>query len=196
MANKTNKYRCFSTIVYPESAPENWLSILEDMKVPAIVSPLHKDDINPGGTPKKPHYHVNLYFDGPRTQVYAESLFKQIGGVGCEIINSVRGATRYLLHMDNPDKAPYKREDIKQFCGADFESLTALPTDEIKVVRDMMDFIRCNCITSFNKFADYCADNNETWFRALISSKSYYIKEYVKSLAWELREAYEKEDNV
>jgi hypothetical protein len=194
MASKTMKTRCFSTLVYPESAPENWFSILEELKVPAIVSPLHKDDVNPGGSPKKPHYHVNIYFDGPRSKEYAESLFAKIGGVGCETINSVRGATRYLLHMDNPEKAQYKREDIKELCGADFDAMTALPSDEIKGVREMMDFISNNCITSFNKFADYCAQNNNEWFKLLISSKSYFIKEYIKSLAWDLREQYEKED--
>lgn len=187
------KTRCFSSVVYPESAPENWLEILEGFKVPAIVSPLHKDDVNADGEPKKPHYHVNIYFDGPRTKDYAVSLFEQIGGVGCETINSVRGATRYLIHMDNPEKAQYSRDDVKSFCGADFEALTALPTDEIKQVREMMVFITNNCITSFNRFADYCAENRDDWFRLLITSKSYFIKEYIKSLSWDIRGDFEKE---
>ena len=53
-------------IVYPESAPEDWRSILADkLQVKAIISPLHDKDIldDVEQTPKKAHYHVILRFD-------------------------------------------------------------------------------------------------------------------------------------
>ena len=42
-----SRTRNYATVVYPESAPENWLSILSDSHVPCFVSPLHDLDLNP-----------------------------------------------------------------------------------------------------------------------------------------------------
>ena len=56
--------RNFATMVYPESAPENWREILAGYFIPAFISPLHDKDLNPTGEPKKPHHHVMLMFEG------------------------------------------------------------------------------------------------------------------------------------
>ena len=42
---KDTRRRNFATIVYPDSAPENWLKILASHHVPACVSPLHDSDL-------------------------------------------------------------------------------------------------------------------------------------------------------
>ena len=108
--------RNFATVVYPESAPFNWLEILSDQKVSAFVSPLHDKDINPNGEPKKEHYHVLIMFDSVKTIEQALDLFKLIGGVQyCEQIQSIRGYARYLCHLDNPEKAQYNVDDINSF---------------------------------------------------------------------------------
>ena len=39
----------WATVVYPESAPEQWKEILGDMKVEVLISPLHNKDVNPTG---------------------------------------------------------------------------------------------------------------------------------------------------
>ena len=92
----SGRTRNYATVVYPESAPENWKEILTDFFIPAFISPLHDKDINPGGEPKKPHYHVIIMFDSVKTTEQAKAVFEQIGGVGCEVIGSIRGYTRYL----------------------------------------------------------------------------------------------------
>ena len=97
-----NRKRNFATVVYPESAPENWQEILAGMFVPAFISPLHDKDINPTGEPKKPHYHVVVMNDGKKSIEQAQELFAAIGGVGCEVVQSIRGYARYLCHLDNP----------------------------------------------------------------------------------------------
>jgi len=43
---KASKTRYWAFIVYPESAPKNWLSILEDLHMQALVSPLHDKDLD------------------------------------------------------------------------------------------------------------------------------------------------------
>ena len=90
--------RNFATVVYPDSAPDNWQQILEEKFIPAIISPLHDSDVNPTGEPKKPHYHVLIMFDGVKTKDQAIDVFDAIHGVGCERVNSIRGYARYLCH--------------------------------------------------------------------------------------------------
>ena len=49
LATKQQRTRNFATVVYPDSAPDNWLSALEDTHVTSCVSPLHDQDVNPDG---------------------------------------------------------------------------------------------------------------------------------------------------
>lgn len=179
------RLRNFATVIYPESAPENWLETLDGLHVPAFVSPLHDRDINPDGQPKKAHWHVLIMFAGVKTQEQAQAVISAIGGVGCESVSTVRGYARYLVHADNPEKAQYSKSDVKAFSGADYDAITHLPTDDVKMIREMMEFIRANQIASFALFADICANGHEDWFRALVTKSAYFIKEYIKSLTWE-----------
>ena len=59
--------RNYATVVYPESAPADWLAILDNLHVPAFVSPLHDADVNSDNTPKKARYHVLMMFAGVKT---------------------------------------------------------------------------------------------------------------------------------
>ena len=78
-----------------------------------------------------------------------------------------------------------QKSDVRAFGGADYDAVTHLPTDDVKVTREMMQFIRANQIRSFAQFADVCAVEHEDWFRALVTKSTYFIKEYIKSLTWE-----------
>lgn len=177
--------RNYATVVYPESAPADWLAVLDSLHVPAFVSPLHNADVNADNTPKKAHYHVLIMFAGVKTREQAQAVMDAIGGVGCESVSTVRGYARYLVHADNPEKAQYSKSDVKAFSGADYDAITHLPTDDVKITREMMQFIRANQISSFAQFADICAVEHEDWFRALVTRSTYFIKEYIKSLVWE-----------
>lgn len=179
------RLRNFATVIYPESAPENWLERLDGLHVPAFVSPLHNQDINPDGSPKKPHWHILIMFAGVKTREQAQEVIDAIGGVGCESVSTVRGYARYLVHADNPEKAQYSKSDVRAFSGADYDAITHLPTDDVKMIREMMEYIRVNQVTSFALFADICANGHEDWFRALVTRSAYFIKEYIKSLTWE-----------
>ena len=166
-------------------APDNWLEILDDCHVPALISPLHAMDRNPDGTLKKPHYHVLLMFDGVKTREQADRIFDQIHGVGREEIQSVRGYARYLTHLDNPEKYQYK-EPVRCLGGADYDAITYLPGDDLVNVMDMMEYIRANNIQSFAAFCDICKKNNPEWFKVIVLHRmAYIIKEYIKSVHWE-----------
>lgn len=176
--------RNFATVIYEESAPKNWKEILEKEFVPAFVSPYHENDINPTGEKKKAHWHVLIMFEGVKTVDQAKEIFKKIGGVGCEKVNSLRGYARYLCHLDNPEKAQYKVEDVISFCGADYISAIGLPTDKYKAINEMIDFCEANNIYSFAKLLNFSRVNHFDWFRVLCDNGTIVIKEYLKSKLW------------
>lgn len=180
------RYRNFATVVYPESAPEDWKTIIADSKNPVFISPLHDKDINPTGEPKKPHYHVVWANDGKKSKEQAIDFFSTFGGVGCEVVQSIRGYARYLCHLDNPEKAQYNTEDVICFGGLDYNATIGLPTDKYKAIKEMMSFCKENLIYSYAALLEYAAENQFDWFRVLCDSGSVVMKEYLKSKQWEV----------
>lgn len=181
--SRTRNYVC---IIYPESAYPNWQDILADECVPAVISPLHDKDINPGtDEPKKPHYHVMICFGSVKTQKQAQSIFDKLSSksVQCKPVASIAGQARYLIHMDNPEKYQYSPDDVKSLNGADWASMIMTSTDVFKTMKTICDYCRKNNIISYSDLCDFAMDNNFDWFR-IISSHTVYFKEYLKSRSW------------
>lgn len=182
---KTNtRTRNYATVVYPESAPENWKEILSEQFVPAFISPLHDSDLNPTGESKKAHYHVMVMYDSVKTVEQAKELFSLIGGVGCEKVASVRGYSRYLCHLDNPEKHQYSTQEVVSFCGADYIGTIGLVTDKYVCIREMIAFCDEYSIVSYSDLLEYCAKNNDSWFRVLCDNGTVVMREYLKSKDW------------
>lgn len=183
----SRRFRNFATVLYPDSehTPENWLSILQDFKTPVLVSPFHDQDINPTGEAKKPHYHILIMFEGMKSQDQVKELFDQIGGVGLETVNSIRGYARYLCHLDNPDKHQYSVSDVQQFSGADFIEIIGLPSDRYDIIGEMIDHCQAERIYSYATLLVYARHNRNDWFRILCDSGTIVMKEFLKSFRWE-----------
>lgn len=180
--------RNFATVVYPESAPENWIDIIRDSHINCLISPLHDSDLNPDGSPKKPHYHVLIMFDSVKTLEQCEEFTKSFGGVGKEKINSIRGYARYLCHLDNPEKAPYNPNDVINIGYEDYQELISLPTDKYGAIREMMQYCYSEGITNFSDLLMYASEYNETWFRVLCDNGTYVIKEFLKSMTYAIKQ--------
>lgn len=193
MSNKTKRTRNFATVVYPESSPDNWLEILAEYKVPALISPLHDRDIDPQDQPKKPHYHIIIMFEGPKTENQAREIFEPIGGVGCEVIRSIRGYARYLCHLDNPEKYQYDEDKIIQLYGADYKEICELRSDKYKVITEILEFIDQEDICSYYDLLRYSRINNPSWFRSLLDNSTFVVREYIKSRYWVKKEKNVKE---
>lgn len=181
MASRTRNY---ATVVYPDSAPDNWQEILTQQFVPAFISPLHDQDNNPTGEIKKAHYHVIIMFEGVKTLEQASAIFDQIGGVGCEIVQSIRGYARYLCHLDNPDKAQYPTDQVIALCGADYMGVIGLPIDRYKVIGEMIDYCEDNKIYSYARLLKYARMERFDWFRILCDSGTVVMREFLKSQYW------------
>lgn len=183
-ANSRVRTRNFATVVYPESAPENWQEILTGEFIPAFISPLHNQDVNPGGEPKKEHYHVIIMFDSVKTVEQAKEVFEKIGGVGCEVVKSIRGYSRYLCHLDNPEKAQYDVDAVRSLCGADYNHVIGLAIDKYKAIREMIQYCKDNHVYSYANLFEYCMEERSDWFRVLCDNGSYVMDMYLKSKHW------------
>lgn len=110
------KGRHFTFVVYPESAPEDWIEQLEYTGLAFAVSPLHDKDLNADNTPKKAHYHIIVSWDNTTTYRTARGLCKILNCPRPQILHSCRGMDRYFNHIDNPEKYQYK-EPPKYYNG-------------------------------------------------------------------------------
>lgn len=187
-SNGKGRTRNFATVVYPESAPKNWIEILSEQFVPAFISPLHDNDVNPTGEKKKSHYHVLIMFDSVKTVDQAKDLCKSFGGVGCEKVNSLRGYARYLCHLDNPEKCQYSVDDVVSLCGADYVSVIGLITDKYVAIADMIDYCVEHDVVSYAQLLLYCRSQRSDWFRVLCDNGSVVMKEFLKSYYWTTRQ--------
>ena len=187
MAEKSKgarRARNFATVVYPESAPENWLEILGEQKIAAFVSPLHNLDVNPTGEVKKEHHHVILMFEGKKSDDQVKEIFDQIGGVGLEVVQSIRGYARYLCHLDNPEKTQYLEDDVICFGGADYPGTIGLAIDKYKCISEMIEFCVQNDIYSYSELLEYSMEHRFDWFRILCDCGTVVVKEYLKARSW------------
>lgn len=177
--NKSGRTRVYACVVYPESAPNDWLDRLRKECVPAFVSPLHDKDVNPDGEIKKPHYHVEVMFDGVKSLEQWETFRDSFGGVGNEIVQSVRGYARYLCHLDNPEKERYNVDDVISIGGADYADTISRNSDKYAIIRAMISFIRNNHITSYTELMDHSMEFEPDWYRALCDNSSFVVKTYI-----------------
>lgn len=183
--------RNYATIVYPESATDDWLDILKDLKIPAFVSPLHDNDLNPDDTPKKPHYHILLMFESLKTVDQAKEIIGKIGGVGCEVVNAIRGYARYLCHLDNPEKRQYDISNVISVCGIDYQTIIGLASDKYKAMSEMCDFCDQYNINSFYLLSKYARNQRQDWYRTLCDNGTMFMKEYLKSRQWSVNMGHE-----
>ena len=181
---RDDRARNFACVVYPESAPEDWQQILAANFVPAFISPLHDQDIDPQDQPKKPHYHVIMMFEGKKSKDQVQELFDLIGGVGLEVVKSVRGYARYLCHLDNPEKAQYDTAKVKCLCGSDYVGIIGLALDKYIAIAEMMDFCDEYEINSFYLLSKFARLNRSDWFRILCDSSAVYMREWLQSRKW------------
>lgn len=105
-----------SFVVYPESCNiEYALQEIANLYSIEYSYILHDIDTNELGELKKPHYHLNLtltWNDSKHCSKERENLRKILGGALVQNISNLTGAVRYLVHLDDKEKAQYKIENI------------------------------------------------------------------------------------
>lgn len=183
MAEKNVKKRNWAFVLYPESAPADWRELLQKTGLPCAISPLHDKDVNATGEPKKPHYHVMVFYQGPTSYNVVKRLTDGLNQPIPQVVEQVRGYYRYLTHMDNPEKAQYSPSGITTLNGFDIGDYVEMSKSEVtKVCRALMDYIRENDIMEYADLMDMtmCEGVPPEWFD-VASSRTLFFTGYLKS---------------
>ena len=178
--------RLFATVVYPESAPADWMERLEQTHIAAMVSPLHALDTLPTGEVKKAHYHVLWRYDGVKTPAQAQEVVSLIGGAGAvEVVADYRGYARYLCHLDSPDKAQYSADEVKCFGGADWAAVALSEAERTDATLDEIeDWIdETHCI-SYIGLCRYARRERPDWTRT-VRTHTVHLSALIRSAYWE-----------
>lgn len=183
MADKNVKKRNWAFVLYPESAPADWREQLQKTGLPCAISPLHDRDVNATGEPKKPHYHVMVFYQGPTSYNVVKRLTDGLNQPIPQVVEQVRGYYRYLTHMDNPEKAQYPASEIRTLNGFDIGDFVEMTKSEVtKVLRALMDYIRENDLMEYADLMDMtmCEGVPPEWFD-VAASHTLFFTGYLKS---------------
>lgn len=162
MATKNVKKRNWAFVLYPESAPADWLEQLKQSGLKCAVSPLHDRDVNADGESKKAHYHVIACYEGPTTYSNVKALTDRLNQPIPQPLEQVRGYYRYLTHADNPEKAQYSAADIQTINGFDIREFVDLTKSEVmRLMKECQTLIRDNGLTEYGDLMDILLDGGE-----------------------------------
>lgn len=177
------RFRNWCLVVYPESAPQNWRDILDSKNIRWCESPLHDKDLNADNTPKKPHWHVILAFDGKKSYSQIKEICDELHTVIPQKCMDMKGAVRYMVHLDNPEKYQYSVEDIKAHGGFDLKVyLRATAGERYQCVKDMIEWCKVNHIVEMQDLMDYAMyERYDDWFPLLCDSCALVMSYYLKS---------------
>lgn len=176
--------RVWAAIVYPESAPENWRQILDDEHIEWAESPLHEFDVNEStGEVKKPHWHIVLAFEGKKSYEQVCDILSPLNCTVPQRCHSIKGAVRYMAHLDNPEKYQYSPSAIVGHGGFDVAAqLVATSARRYELIRDMQSWCFREDCNEFADLMDYAArEHFDDWYPLLCDSCAFVMTQFLRS---------------
>lgn len=183
MANKDSRTRNWTVVLYPESAPENWRDIIDELHIEWVESPLHEFDVNATGEVKKPHWHILLMFGGVKTYDQVIEVIKPLNCPAPQKCHNSKSMVRYMAHLDNPDKFQYSISDIIAHGGVELgDLLKPSAAERYTMIKEMCDYVSQHNIMEFHALMDYAmVEHFDDWFPLLCDNSAYVINQYIKS---------------
>ena len=182
MASKNVKKRNWAFVLYPESAPCNWVEILSQTGLQCAVSPIHDKDLDPTGEPKKAHFHVIICYSGPTSFNVVKSLTDSLNCPIPQPLEQVRGYYRYLTHKDNPEKFQYSDMDIKTINGFSiFDFIELTKSEVLSIKRELQTLIRNAGIFEYSDLMDLLQDSDMVQQYDVASCNTYFFEKYISS---------------
>ena len=176
---RSNKW---AFLIYQESAPENYLDILEGMHIPFVLSPWHDKDVNKEtGEFKKAHKHGVLFFESLKSYTQVSELLteKLHTPSHVEVVMSPKGMYDYFIHAENPDKTLYNMDEIESGCGFELEQFLITNNND-QFLSTVIDIIEEHNFTEFNNLVRYARVENPSLLN-LIIDKTYFFAKYLDS---------------
>ena len=181
MAKEKRSNKC-AFLFYKESAPENYLEILEELHIPFVLSPWHDKDINrETGEFKKSHKHGVLFFESLKSYSQVSELLTEKLNTPShvEVVISPKGMYDYFIHAENPEKTSYNIEDIESGCGFELDKFLIEQNSNL-FLETVIDVITDNDFTEFEDLVHY-ARNKDISLLGLIIERTYFFTKFLDS---------------
>lgn len=174
----------FEYIVYPDSAPSDWVEILKNQGYVFVVSPLHDKDISANGEPKKAHYHVLVVWTtAPTKWQTACGICETLNCPCCLPIANLRTKYDYLTHKNDANKAQYDPKDIVCVNGFSISNFEGLAMDEVKrIVIELTKLCFDECITEYSDLMHYLLANEMHDAFDVASNRTVYFSNLCKGI--------------
>jgi hypothetical protein len=186
-----SKKRNWAFLMYPDSAPADWVEQLKKSGLKCAISPLHDRDLDTAGIEKKPHWHVIAVYNGPTTFANVKHFTNSLNATTPIALEQVRGYYRYLTHKDNPEKFQYSEKDIVLINGfdiMDFEQMSK--SQEFLVIREIIDYIREKEVIEYSDLVESVVGvESAEWFPVVVENTLFFDR-YLMSRRY--RDAKEK----
>ncbi|RSJ90510.1 replication protein [Streptococcus cristatus] len=176
---RSNKW---AFLLYQDSAPKNYLDILEELHIPFVLSPWHDKDINKEtGEFKKAHKHGALYFDSLKSYSQVSELLTNNLNTPAHVepVMSPKGMYDYFTHAENPEKTLYDINKIETGCGFDLDKFL-INNNSDEFLSMVIDIIEERNFTEFNNLVRYARTENPLLLD-LIIDKTYFFAKYLDS---------------
>lgn len=186
---KDDRARNWTFVLYPESAPADWREQLDNMHLEWAESPVHDKDINGDGSPKKPHIHIGVFFDGKKSYEQVQSISASVNATIPQRVHNAKSLIRYFAHLDNPEKAQYSVAEVIAHGGIDVRSILAPSSAErYEIIREIMNFCIEAEIYEFSDLCRYAIENEfDTWFPILVDHNTLSIDRFLASRRYKVR---------
>lgn len=216
MAKK--RARVWAFVCWDESTDYDLLCrTISDLHTPAVISPLHdmdaytESDVDawkvrhegmdwsvldvPGvGELKKPHWHVLISWAGSKSYLQMLEAFDQVGVRYFQKVESKGGYIRYMVHMDDPDKAQYSMDNLQAFGGIDLSCLVTISQlDKQMMMKQIMDHIYANRITSFANLCRWAMVQEDPDIWTTVTSGAVFFRAVISDFRWDLAQKEKKE---
>lgn len=159
MPTSKNRSKFYSFIAYAENMDIDKIrNYLKTMHYSAAISPLHSPDPDFEGVELKPHYHVVVCFPNPRVCDSVRDEFNAVANIAMpQRVGDIRAMTRYLTHMDNPEKEQFSTV-VEVYGSYPYEKYVYRTPDSSEDSSNMMKVIEyLNDLFSHSKHLSFVA---------------------------------------
>lgn len=153
----------------------------------AWISPLHAPEPTSDGMERKPHYHIELIFDGKQSFDRIKEICDFIGSKYPMVCTSKRGYARYLCHLDNPEKEQFDVNDVYQVGDESYLDCISSVADTLLLMGEICEF--CYQFEVFEFWYIVLFAHNEgnlEWTRCLTSQPQFF-KAFLSSMQYSYR---------
>lgn len=141
----------------------------------------------------KPHYHVVVCYDGPTTRrcvidAFSLILDNRANAANVQPVRSFGVISRYLLHMDNPEKHRYTDSCLRLFGGfePDYESSPTArrKEDSYKTMWRVLNEYQC---ASWSELLDLLNELGEAEAAKTATRFCYAVRTYINEKGYKLK---------